>query len=84
MRARSDPANPLPTMTTSHDFNSGRSTDTAGDSRPHAAADVRASQAFHALCAAMLTRRQPLDIPQVGGNDDAGELQAAGERILQL
>src|ERR1700693_851643 len=84
MRARRDPVNPLPTMTISHGFNSGRSTCAAGDSRPRTPADVRTSQALHALCAAMVTRRQPLDIPQVGGNDDAGELQAAVECIFQL
>ena len=32
----------------------------------------------------MITRRQSLYIPQVGSNNDAGELQAAVERIFQL
>src|SRR6266699_559241 len=84
MRARTDPANPLPTMTTSHSFNSGRSTYAARDSRPRTPANVRASQALHTLCAALLTRRQPLDIPQVGGYDRVRELQGQIERFFEL
>src|SRR6266699_651881 len=84
MRAMSDPANQLSTMTTSHDFNSGRSTYAARDSRLGAAADVRASQALDALCAAMLTSSQPLDVPQVGGYDRVRELQGQIERFFEL
>src|SRR5882672_10883687 len=84
MRARRDPANPLPTMTTSHDFNSGRTTDAARGWRLRAAADVRESQALHPLCAALLTRRQPIDIPQVGGYDRVGKLQGEVERFFEL
>src|SRR5258706_9950751 len=84
MRARRDPANPLPTMTTSQGFNSGRSTNAAGDSRLGAAAAVRASQALHTLCAAMLTCGQPLDIPQVGGYNRVRELQGEVERFFEL
>src|SRR6266550_4193924 len=71
-------------MTISHGFNSGRSTYAARDLRLRAAVDVRASQALHTLCAAMLTRRQPLDIPQVGGYDRVRELQGQVERFFEL
>jgi hypothetical protein len=36
------------------------------------------------LCAAALTRRQPLDIPQIGGNNGLRELQAEVERFFEL
>jgi len=49
-----------------------------------AAHGVRTSQALHTLCAAMLTRWQPLDIPQVGGYNGLRELQGEVERFFEL